>query len=201
MRVLFVTAVVLLGCAAALWLWPIQREEAVRTHTTPAVATLPTSTPAPKELPTPAIAPATPSPPPRFTSSVMPGQPVARTTPRPTPRTPVTRPSAALPQAITQEPEGRRELDDVRSMLTNYRARIGENPVGDNAEIMQTIMGGNPARATLGPPHGQKLNDKGELVDNWGKPYFFHQISKTEMEVRSAGPDGQLYTSDDLVTK
>jgi hypothetical protein len=55
--------------------------------------------------------------------------------------------------------------------------------------------------ATLGPPAGQILNAEGELVDRWGTPYFFHQLSKTSMEIRSAGPSRQMGTTDDLITK
>ena len=86
-------------------------------------------------------------------------------------------------------------------MLLDFRTRLGQNPVGSNAEIMKSIMGGNEAKAMLGPPSGQSLNEQGELVDRWGTPYFFHQLSKDTMEIRSAGPDGQMWTSDDLVTK
>ena len=78
---------------------------------------------------------------------------------------------------------------------------MGENPVGSNAEIMKAMMGGNPKQARLGPPEGQTVNGEGELVDRWGTPIFFHQMSATEMEIRSAGPDRKLYTSDDVVTK
>lgn len=86
-------------------------------------------------------------------------------------------------------------------MLRDFRTRMGENPVGSNAEIMRAVMGGNEAKANLGPPPGQQVNEKGELVDRWGTPYFFHQVSKNSMEIRSAGPDARLWTADDVVTK
>jgi hypothetical protein len=91
------------------------------------------------------------------------------------------------------------EADKVSVMLRDYRSRMGENPVGTNAEIMKAVMGDNPKGARLGPPEGQGLNGSGELVDQWGTPYFFHQLSKTNMEIRSAGPDRMLYTEDDIV--
>ena len=40
---------------------------------------------------------------------------------------------------------------------------------------------------------------KGELCDRWGRPFFFHQLSGTKMEIRSAGPARQLWTDDDVV--
>ena len=85
-------------------------------------------------------------------------------------------------------------------MLRDYRTLTSENPVGTNAEIMQAIMGGNPKGARLGPPEGQSLNDKGELIDRWGTPYFFHQLGKDQMEIHSAGPDQRMGTEDDLIS-
>ena len=99
------------------------------------------------------------------------------------------------------DPEARADLERVRFMLRDFRTRMGENPVGSNAEIMRAIMGGNSAGATLGPPVGHSLNADGELIDRWGTPYFFHQLSKDSMEIRSAGPDRRMWTADDLVTK
>ena len=91
------------------------------------------------------------------------------------------------------------EVDKVGLMLRDYRTRMGENPVGTNAEIMKAVMGGNPKQARLGPPEGQQINGDGELLDQWGTPYFFHQMSKSDMEIRSAGPDRKMWTADDVV--
>ena len=41
----------------------------------------------------------------------------------------------------------------------------------------------------------------GELVDDWDTPFFFHQLSGAETEVRSAGEDRKLWTFDDQVTR
>lgn len=112
---------------------------------------------------------------------------------------PAARGEAVSPPAV--EAQGRDDLDNVQLMLRDFRTRLGENPVGSNAEIMKTVMGGNPANARLGPPTGQSLNEQGELVDRWGTAYFFHQISSEKMEIRSAGPDRTLYTSDDLLAQ
>lgn len=108
-----------------------------------------------------------------------------------------------VPKAQPPPPDaqGGVELDKVRLMLRDYRTLYHENPVGTNAEIMKAVMGGNPKQAQLGPPEGQTLNANGELVDRWGTPYFFHQLSSELMEIRSAGSDKTLWTSDDIVTK
>jgi hypothetical protein len=94
-----------------------------------------------------------------------------------------------------------RQLDQINRMLRDYRTLFGSNPIGTNAEIMKAVMGGNPKKARLGPPEGMSLNDSGELVDPWGTPFFFHQVSGEHMEIRSAGQDKRMWTSDDLVWK
>jgi len=90
------------------------------------------------------------------------------------------------------------ELDKVHHMIGSYHTLMGQDPVGTNAEIMRELMGANPHQAVLGPPPGQSLNAKGELVDPWGTPYFFHQLSGDDMEIISAGPDKIMGTKDDL---
>jgi hypothetical protein len=91
------------------------------------------------------------------------------------------------------------ELEKVRRMVASYHTLMGQNPVGTNAEIMKALMGGNPHQAMLGPPPGQSLNANGELLDPWGTPYFFHQLSGDDMEIHSAGPDRRMGTADDLI--
>ncbi len=93
-------------------------------------------------------------------------------------------------------------LENLRGVFRQYILRFHENPVGDNAEITQALNGGNPKQVIfLQPDDGMRVNARGELVDNWGTPFFFHSLSRTEMEIRSAGPDHKMWTGDDLVMK
>jgi len=90
----------------------------------------------------------------------------------------------------------------MRTVFRQYCARLGGNPVGNNAEITAALNGGNPRKVVfINPEDGLRINYRGELVDNWGTPFFFHQISRTEMEIRSAGPDRKMWTADDLAIK
>lgn len=92
------------------------------------------------------------------------------------------------------------QLLAVKGMLRDYRAAIGQNPVGNNSEITKALLGANPRRAQFISPVA-KLNNERELVDGRNHPFFFHQISGAQMEVRSAGPDGVMWTSDDEVSR
>ena len=89
----------------------------------------------------------------------------------------------------------------MRITIRQYAAAFGENPVGTNPEITSALQGSNPKQINFLKPDGNRVNGKGELVDVWGTPYFFHQLSGHEMEIRSAGADRVMYTADDLVTR
>jgi hypothetical protein len=93
-------------------------------------------------------------------------------------------------------------LENMRGAFHEYHSRFGGNPVGTNPEITAALNGANPAHAVfLDPKDAMRINNRGELVDSWGTPYFFHQLSASVMEIRSAGPDCKLWTADDLVIK
>ena len=93
-------------------------------------------------------------------------------------------------------------LQNVRHAISQYGAMFGGNPVGTNPEITAELAGNNPKRINfIQPEAGMQINKSGELVDGWGTPLFFHQLSGTDTEVRSAGPDRKMWTPDDLVTR
>ncbi len=90
----------------------------------------------------------------------------------------------------------------MRTAFHQYSQRFGGNPVGVNREITAALNGGNARQVVfLNAEDGLVVNGRGELVDNWGTPFFFHQLSRTDIEIRSAGPDRKMWNSDDLVLK
>lgn len=93
-------------------------------------------------------------------------------------------------------------MENVRQALRDYASRFGGNPVGTNEEITRALNGENPRQVNfLNEEAGVRINEMGELVDPWGVPFFLHQLSAREMEIRSAGPDHAMWTGDDLVIK
>jgi len=93
-------------------------------------------------------------------------------------------------------------LENMRHAIRDYGSRFGGNPVGLNSEITSQLNGQNPRQVNfIQPESGMRINGQGELIDPWGTPYFFHQLSAQEMEIRSAGPDKVMWTADDLVIK
>jgi hypothetical protein len=89
-------------------------------------------------------------------------------------------------------------LDELFGAFHTNFPRLG-NPVGENAEITAALTGENPARFVFLSPRHRALNARGELCDRWGTPFRFHQLSGTQMEIRSAGPDRKFATPDDAV--
>ena len=118
-----------------------------------------------------------------------------------------TAPSAITPTPLPAAPEFTNlppatVLENMRMVFRNYISMFGSNPVGTNPEITQALDGGNRKQTHfVNADDGLRINGRGELIDPWGTPYFFHQLSGTEMEIHSAGPDRVMWTSDDLVTK
>jgi hypothetical protein len=89
-------------------------------------------------------------------------------------------------------------LDNLQFAIRDHRAALGGNPWGTNAEITSALFGDNVKQLRQPMPDGSRINGNGELCDPWGTPYFFHQQSAQKMEIRSAGPDLQMWTGDDL---
>jgi len=94
-----------------------------------------------------------------------------------------------------------RDLAVVDSVLEAFRTNFpgAGNPVGENNEITAALTGRNSLGLQLVPRRHPAINNHGELVDRWGTPFFFHQLSGEMMEIRSAGPDRTMHTADDAV--
>lgn len=119
-----------------------------------------------------------------------------------TPPAPVARPSITVPSHHPmREDPAKNEADTIALNIRHFGQRFGGNPTGSNAEIVKTLTGGNATGAKYLTGEILRLNDKGELIDQWATPYFFHQNSADSMDVRSAGPDRKLYTPDDIISK
>lgn len=95
---------------------------------------------------------------------------------------------------------GAEDIRVVYSLLGYYRNAFGAFPTGeDNRQIVNALAGNNPKGLAILPRDHPAINAEGELVDRWQTPFFFHIISRENVEVRSAGEDREMYTADDLV--
>lgn len=71
-------------------------------------------------------------------------------------------------------------------------------PLSANEDWADLFRGKNGAREEFLPAQHVALNEKGQLIDRWQTPLFFHALGGGRYEIRSAGPDGKLWSDDDL---
>lgn len=128
------------------------------------------------------------------TSALSPANPASE--PPVAPDNPPPPPKPELPPATLENV--RQAIEDLDLVIRDFRTALGGNPVGDNAEITRSLRGNNLKQLKLKLPDNSPLNAEGELCDIWGTPYFFHQLSGKQMEIRSAGPDRKMWTADDI---
>jgi hypothetical protein len=114
---------------------------------------------------------------------------------------PATAPGPLAVPVNPPDPEAANRLEQVAFVIRDFRNALSQNPSGTNAEITAALLGGNLKQIRFPVPEGSSVNSRGELCDFWGRPYFFHQLSGTEMEIRSAGPDLNLWTPDDVIAR
>lgn len=93
--------------------------------------------------------------------------------------------------------EDRASLEDIVINYLQSAPPSTRPPLGTNEEITRALMD----RDALGEsaiPASHPAIVSGQLVDRWGSPWFFHQMSADLIEVSSAGPDRKLFTADDV---
>ncbi len=91
--------------------------------------------------------------------------------------------------------------DDLQRLATTfemYRDTYNRMPAGSNAEILAAMTGINP-RGLRFLDSDLPMLDANGLRDRWGTPFFFHAVNAAQLEIRSGGPDGELWTDDDVV--
>ena len=92
-------------------------------------------------------------------------------------------------------------VGSIYSLLESLRgsANQGYFPTGSNLDVTNALLGQNYQKVAFLPASHPRVSQQGQLVDQWGTPYDFHFESSTEVSIRSAGPDQEIYTDDDIV--
>jgi hypothetical protein len=97
-----------------------------------------------------------------------------------------------------------RPEDDLSSMahaFSNLTLLIkGDAPfrMGANEEFAAALRGKNRDHLRFLPDTHPCFNAQGQIVDRWQTPLFFHVTDRARIDLRSAGPDHQMWTEDDL---
>lgn len=98
-----------------------------------------------------------------------------------------------------QSPE--RDLISMALLMENYLLLVknaDRRPLSANEDWAAALAEPSPGDERYLSGDHPALNQQGQLVDRWGTPLFFHAVGKGRFDVRSAGPDRQLWTDDDL---
>jgi hypothetical protein len=75
--------------------------------------------------------------------------------------------------------------------LDAYLEEYEQLPTGTNEEIFARLRGDNPRRIVFLDCAPEILNDAGELVDPWGRPFQILLDEKAhKARIKSAGADG-----------
>lgn len=109
--------------------------------------------------------------------------------------------AAALARYAKPGTDPRDDLRAMASVLDTFRllAKGDSLPLGSNEEISAALRGETRAKLALLPRDHPAFDAKGRLMDRWGTPLFFHAQSAKEIGIRSAGPDLQMDTPDDII--
>jgi hypothetical protein len=95
----------------------------------------------------------------------------------------------------------REDLAALADLTTNYLQAVpsARRPaLGFNEDLARALTDRDTlGDAALPATHPALVN--GQLVDRWGTPWQIHPLSADVIQLRSAGPDGRLYTPDDLI--
>ncbi len=137
-----------------------------------------------------------------------------KTTPTPSP--PPAPSPATSPEEVAREPPflGEVLLEDYASphgsvqedlrylqrVLMSVRTLVKTQDPGRmavNEDVVEVLLGKNPNKTVFLPSSHPAINESGQLIDRWGTPLFFHLEAADWLDVRSAGPDGKLFTVDD----
>ena len=92
-------------------------------------------------------------------------------------------------------------MEAIYSLLTSLRttANRGDYPAGLNVEVTNALLGDNPLKVGILPMDSPRIDENGELIDEYDTPFWFHSLSSAEITITSAGPDRLLHTDDDIV--
>ncbi|MBK8478619.1 MAG: hypothetical protein IPL39_20765 [Opitutaceae bacterium] len=92
-------------------------------------------------------------------------------------------------------------VEELLRLFAQAVRGMPRRPLGTNAEFTAALAGANPLRLTFLPPGHPAINTHGELCDRWGHAYLFNPMSEQRVDIRSAGPDGKQFTSDDITVR
>lgn len=100
-------------------------------------------------------------------------------------------------EMIREDTPPERELEIIQDLIAQNQRALGPGSFGDNNDITRALVGDSGDGIWL-PRQSPRIRE-GQLLDRWGTPYWFHANGTNHLEIRSAGPDRDLFNSDDII--
>jgi len=94
------------------------------------------------------------------------------------------------------------DVQTLHALLKQYLHHLGRRqglPLGNDSDLARALTGHNPIKLVVIPRNHPAISPDGRLRDRWGTPYFIHPLGNRVFEIRSAGADRRIFTSDDVV--
>ncbi len=92
----------------------------------------------------------------------------------------------------------RRQVNFITQEISYYHMEHGRFPGKENGEVMSKLMESGEWMNSLPNRLQPNFDDRGRVIDPWGRPYSFEMRRDSVVIVTSAGPDGISDTSDDI---
>ncbi|MCH7227513.1 hypothetical protein [Haloferula sp. A504] len=96
-------------------------------------------------------------------------------------------------------------IEDLRALdrvIVGYFSIIKDHEgysIGGNEDLAAALRGENAYKQRFLPDDHYAFGADGRLIDRWETPIFVHPIAARDIELRSAGPDREMFTNDDIV--
>lgn len=97
----------------------------------------------------------------------------------------------------TPEPKVKEAVHSLLSTV-KYFSKNKSFPAGLNVEVTNALLGKNDRKFAYLSQESLRINQFGELIDDFGSPYWFHEFGTKDISITSAGPDRILHTDDDI---
>lgn len=94
------------------------------------------------------------------------------------------------------------DLHALDRVIIGYFSIIKDHegyPIGGNEDLAAALRGENAYKQRFLPDDHYAFGPDGRLIDRWETPIFVHPVAARDIELRSAGPDRQMFTADDVV--
>lgn len=89
----------------------------------------------------------------------------------------------------------------VERAATEFHEEIGEHPTGNCAAVAAALLGENAKRKSyLRPEFRNFLDETGEVMDSWKRPFRVDRQAEGAVRLRSAGKNGSFDDEDDVTS-